>query len=201
MLLDILLSILEVFKHVLEVLVAAGILQLLLELGQLFLLFNDEELFEFFFLLLAFCLVLGKILLELILDLLDDFIHLSLLFSLVIAKLNLHLVKLLGKLLPLLAPGIESASQELVLATLILLHHVFHSLNLVLEFTDKAFDFLAGGTLLLEQVLEVGATIVSTGDLLLKNGVLLAVDIDDNILLLIFQVVLELLILCLAPVV
>jgi len=74
---------------------------------------------------------------------LDGFVHLSLLLSLVVTDLVLNLGELLSKLLALLTPGIETTGQKFVLAALILLHHVFHSLNLVLEFTDKAFDFLA----------------------------------------------------------
>lgn len=199
LLFDLLLRVLEVLKHILEVLIAAGILQLLLELSQLLVLLNDEELLELLFLLFSLSLIRGQVLLELCVDVLDGIVHLSLLLSLVVTDLVLHLVKLLGNLLALLTSGIETTGEKLVLASLILLHHVLNSLNLFLEFTDKAFDLLTGSTLLLEHVLQAGATLMSIADLLLENGVLLAVDVDDHLIRVPFERSFELFIFSLAP--
>lgn len=139
--LDFLLSILVVFEDSLEVLVTSGILQLLLELCELVTLLDLEVLLEFFLLLFTLSLILSKILLEFVLDLLHDFVHLLLLLHFVVAELGLDLGKFLSELLTLLSATVETTSQKLSLALFILQHHVFHCLDLILKFTDEAFDF------------------------------------------------------------
>lgn len=141
LLLYILLRVLEVLENSLEVLVTAGVFQFILELSQFVALLHFKCLLELFFLKLTLSFVIGQVLFKLVLDFLNNIVHLVLFLSLVVAKLSLHLVKLLRKLLAFLAPGVKTTGQKLILTGFILLHHDFDSLNLVLEFPNKTFDF------------------------------------------------------------
>jgi len=136
-----------------------------------------KDLLEFLALELIFGIHLGEVFLELLLDVLDGIIHFLLLLGLIVYELLFDLVELVGKLLALLAAGVQSTGQELVLACLILLHHVFHVLHLVLKLVDHVINFSAISSLLFEDVAHSSALVVCTINLLLQYCVLLTVQV------------------------
>lgn len=122
---------------------------------------------------LTFSFILSEILLEFILDFNNGLVHLFLLLGLIVSQLGLDFVELVSKLLAFETARIQASSKQLVLLGLILLHHIFHALHLVLQLVNHAADFFAGGSLFFEHVLQVSASLEGASDLLLKYGVLL----------------------------
>ena len=138
----ILLGVLVVLKYILEVLVTSCVLQPLLEFSKLISLLDFELFLKILLLKLTLGLILSEILLELILDFNNDLVHLGLLLGLVVSQLCLNFVELVGKLLAFETACVQASSKQLVLLSLILLHHVFHALHLVLKLIDHANDFI-----------------------------------------------------------
>lgn len=199
--LDIHLGLLIVFKNGLEVIVTSSILELVLEVRQFVTLLHLELFLELFLLEFALSLILGQVVLEFLLDFKNYFVHFLLFLVLVVAKLTFDFIELFSKLLALLPTGVQSASKKFVLSSLILLHHVLNILHLVLEFVDQTIDLLTLSSLFLEHVSNVGSLIMGTVDLLLQHSVLFTIDVQQNILSVLFKSIFELLVLLLAPVV
>ena len=188
-------------EHLLEVGITLGQAQLILKICQLVLLLGRLFLGELLSLQLFLSLILSQVLLQLLLDLGHDRIHLLLLHRLNALDVLLHILQLFDDLFALLAASIELTSKQLVLTSLILLHHVLNVLHLVLQLVDEAVDFVTTGTLLLENVTHGGTLVVSAVDLLLENSVLLGFQILHGVFSVVFEGLLELSILNLAPVI
>lgn len=158
-------------------------------------------LLELFTLEVFLSLHLQEVFLKLLLDLLNSFIHLLLLFYFIVSQLLLNFVKLLSKQLTLLSAGIKSTSEKFILAGLVLFHHIFNALHLVLQFIDHTSNFFAFSALFLENVTHRGTLVMSAVDLLLENGVLLTLEILQRIVRVVLKVLFELLILNDAPII
>ena len=197
--LNVCLGLLIVFKDLLEVLVGARILQFVLEASKSIPLLVFEFLDEVLLLLCALSFILGQVFFKLGLDFLNDLVHLLILCGLSSLDLVFDLLELFCESLTFLATCIETASYEFVMLTFILLHQVLDILHLLLELKNKSIDFFTTSSMLLQHVLEVGSTIVSTGNLLLENSVLLAIDVKDSISGVLLKVLFELGIFFLLP--
>ena len=144
-------------------------------------------------------LIRSQVFLELFLDLQYNIVHFLLLIRLNGRDVLRHIVQLLNDLLALLAASVKLAGKQLVLARLVLLHHVFNILHLVLQLVNKAIDFITASSLLLENVPHGSTLVVGAIDLLLEHSVLLALQIPHSVIGVVFESLLELRILNLTP--
>lgn len=192
-------QLLEIVKHLL---VVAGRLELLLEaeVGKSISLLHLKVLLDLLLTLLSFFINCSKVILELLLDLKYSLVHLLLLLDLILLELLLHLLKFLTKLLSLHTACIKPPCEELVLPGLILLHHVFNRLNLVLELVDETSDLFALSSLLTEHVVQVLTAVKCASNLLLQHGVLLGIDLKNGFLRVLLKVLFELFIFLLLPI-